>query len=144
MEFEAFDIHPHLRSSMVTGVETAGLVLAAFPIIVKGLTSYIDGLQKIDQWRMYRRELEGYSRRIKTQKTIYINTLELLFEGLLQSDEERAQLINDPKGYLWRNKGYFEQVAHRLDHAYENFLDVLSNMMQTLENFQKMVCRGEG
>ena len=75
---------------MVTGVETAGLVLAVFPLVVKGMQYYAEGLQTIQYWRRYRRELQNHARRIKTQWVRYLNTIELLFEGIVGSDEELA------------------------------------------------------
>jgi hypothetical protein len=46
---------------MVTGIETAGLVLAAFPLVVNGLGSYVAGADTLRRWRnerMYGRELK--------------------------------------------------------------------------------------
>ena len=38
---------------MATGIETAGLVLAAFPLVVKGLGAYVDGVRMIKYWKRY-------------------------------------------------------------------------------------------
>ena len=61
----------------------------------------------------------------------FINTLELLFDGIVESEEELASLINNPVGILWQK--YDKPLRHRLDHNYDHFLDILDNMMKTLE-----------
>lgn len=118
---------------MVTGVETAGLVLAAFPLVVDGLSHYADGIQTIQYWRRYRRELRDYARKLKSQGVRYQNTLELLFDGIVESEEELAALLKDPAGSLWQGTEYEEGLRSRLDHSYGHFLDVLKNMIETLD-----------
>lgn len=118
---------------MATGFEVAGLVLTTFPIIVKALTAYADGVRTIKFWRRYRRELESYARRLRTQKVRYINTLELLFEGIVESEEELATLINDPIGVSWRDSKHNKALRFRLDYTYDHFFDILNFMMDTLQ-----------
>lgn len=97
---------------MATGVETAGLVLAVFPLVVKGMQYYAEGLQTIQFWRRYRRELQNHARRIKTQWVRYLNTIELLFGGIVGSDEELAgaclccTFVEDttPSLSIWRSR----------------------------------------
>ena len=74
---------------MVTGVETAGLVLAAFPLIVKGLEAYIEGIQKIKQLRDFRKLLKSYSVQLSTQQAIFQQTFQVLLEA---ADIEPDQL----------------------------------------------------
>lgn len=118
---------------MASGIETAGLVLAAFPVIVKGLSYYADGLQKIQYWRRYRRELANYARRLRSQRVRYLNMLESLFDGIVESEEELAALVEDPAGPLWKKAKYDKALSARLDHSYEHFLDSLKAMMETLD-----------
>lgn len=118
---------------MVTGVETSGMVLAAFPLIVDGLGHYVNGLRTIEYWRRYHRELNNYVRRIKSQKVQYINTLELLFDGIVESEEELAVLVNDPVGISWQNEKHERRLGRRLDHCYKHFLDILKSMIETLK-----------
>ena len=118
---------------MVTGVETAGLILATFPLVVDGLSHYINGLQTMRYWRRYRRELKDHARKLKNQTVRYLNTFELLFDGIVESEEELAALVKDPAGVLWQETKYETGLRLLLDHSYDHFLDTLKNMIETLE-----------
>ena len=132
------------RLRMATGIETAGLVLATFPLVVKGLSAYVDGIRMIKYWKRYSWELRSYARKLKSQKVRYINTLELLFDGLVESDEELASLVNNPAGALWQESKYDKALRSRLDHNYDHFLEILNNMMKTLEALTAKLGLDEG
>ena len=53
---------------MVTGNETAGVVLAALPMIVNKLDSYVQGIEKLKGFRTrrYRRQFEEWSTKMGT------------------------------------------------------------------------------
>jgi len=59
---------------MVTGIETAGLVLAAFPIVVEGLKYYISCARKVKEISRHRDVLRQFMRDIKTEMTIFEDT----------------------------------------------------------------------
>ena len=122
-----------LLVKMASGIEVAGLVLSAFPLVVKGLTAYVDGVRAMNYWKRYTWELRGYARRLRTQRIWYIKTLELLFDGVVKSEKEIAALIEDPVGPLWREEKYTENLIARLDHCYDHFLETLGSMMASLE-----------
>lgn len=82
----------------MSGIEAAGLVLAVFPIVVNGLQHFTEGVETIKCWRRYQRELAKYSRTLETQRIVYLNTIESLFEGIIQYSDELEALIDDPEG----------------------------------------------
>ena len=129
---------------MATGFEVAGVVLATFPILVKVLGAYADGVRTITIWRRYRWELRSYARRLKSQRVRYINTLELLFDGIVESEEDLAILINDPAGVSWQGSRHMKALRSRLDWAYDHFLDILNTMMDTLEELAAKLDMDEG
>lgn len=118
---------------MVIGVETAGLVLAAFPLVVSGLTHYVDGLRTINSWRGYRRQLKNYTRILNAHKIHYENTIELLFDGIVESDEELAALMKHPAGDLWREANYDVKLKRRLNRGFDHFFETIKHMDETLE-----------
>ena len=128
---------------MVTGVEIAGLVLASFPLIVDGLSHYVDGLQTIQYWRRYRREFETYARALRCQRKKFLNTLELLFDGIVETDEELASLIDDPLGASWGREKFKKSLRMRLDHNYEDFLETLQVMHDSLKETAVKLKLGE-
>jgi hypothetical protein len=120
---------------MVTGVETAGLVLAAFPLVVNGLGSYVAGANTLRRWRnerMYGRELKHLQRQLETQRVIYLNTLEELFTGIVYSDAERALLINDPSGPTWTRKEYETLLCEKLGQSYHAYLATVNDLRESI------------
>ncbi|KAK4694593.1 hypothetical protein P7C71_g3016, partial [Lecanoromycetidae sp. Uapishka_2] len=86
----------------MSGIEAAGLVLAVFPLVVSGLQHFTEGVETIKSWKRYQRELSNYVRTLETQATYCQDTIEELFDGIIQSDDEYKALKNDPGGATWR------------------------------------------
>jgi hypothetical protein len=125
---------------MVTGVETAGLVLAVFPLVVNGLGSYVAGADTLRKWRnerMYGRELKHLQRQLETQRVIYLNTLEELLTGIVHSDAERALLINDPSGPKWKCKEYETLLHERLGQSYDAYLATVDDLRESVTHLEE-------
>ena len=102
---------------MVTGIETAGLVLAAFPIVVHGLSRYVEGVETIRYWRRFRRQVADYARKLENQRIRYLDTLEELLDGIVKSNDDLATLINEPTCSAWQDDEYERRLRQRLGHT---------------------------
>ena len=122
---------------MLTGVETAGLVLAAFPLVLDGLSRWLEGVQKVKRWRRIHRQLKNYEIRLQSQRVTYQNTLELLLVGIVQTDEDTAAMLADPRGDVWKEAKYEHLLRRRLDRAYDTFFEMLQLMSTTLSEIEK-------
>ena len=122
---------------MITGVETAGLVLAVFPLILDGLSHWLEGLHKVKRWRRIHRQLKNYEIRLQSQRVTYQNTLELLLVGIVQTDEDTAAMLAEPRGELWKKAKYDHLLHKRLDRAYDTFFETLNFMFMTLSEIEK-------
>ena len=129
---------------MPIGLEVAGVVLATFPLLLKGLKAYVEAIQTVKLWRRYKFELRGYAQRLSSQSVRYINTLETLFDGIVESEEELAALIYDPDGDAWQQPKYDSALRYRLDHGYDHFLDILNSMLEMLEHMTTKLDIREG
>ena len=101
-------------------IEAAGLVLAVFPIVVSGLQHFTEGLETIKNWRRYHRELSKYARTLETQRIVYLNTIERLFEGIIESNDEFERLMSDPGLAISSNPKYEKRLTSRLGRSYDN------------------------
>ncbi|KAI5849908.1 hypothetical protein BZA05DRAFT_79889 [Tricharina praecox] len=75
---------------MVTGIETAGLVLAVFPVFVQVLGAYLDATSNFRNRRALVREL-------KVEAILFTNTCATLLEGLVPP--ETVMLLLSGKGW---------------------------------------------
>ena len=122
---------------MLTGVETAGLVLAAFPLVLDGLSHWLEGLDKVKRWRRIRQQLKNYEIRLQSQKVTYQNSLELLLVDIVQADEDTAAMLAEPRGDVWKKAKYEHLLRRRLDSAYDTFFETLKFMFTTLSEIEK-------
>ena len=124
---------------MVTGVETAGVILAILPLVVNQLEAYVQGLETIKTFRTkrYRRELESYLTRLGTQHAIFLNTLEQLLEDVADSDDEVRDLIGNPTGPSWQDAVFQAKLRKRLGRDHDIYIKtttILSGLLQNLSD----------
>lgn len=117
----------------MSGVEVAGIALAVFPILIDALAHYKNGLGLINNWRRYRNRLQNYADSLETGKVCYLNTIELLLQDIVQSDDEIKLLMDDPGGDLWSKPEYEEKLMRRLGRSYEVYLKTLHKMNNALK-----------
>ena len=123
--------------NMVTGIETAGLVLATFPIVVDGLSRFAEGVETMKSWRRYRRELATYVRTLEVQQIFYQDTIEELLDGIIRSDDELKMLLDDPKAASWQKPLYEERLRKRLDHSYKPYMVTMTDILTALQTVRK-------
>ena len=122
---------------MVTDIEVAGIALAMFPIVVNGFSRFAEGVEILKSWRRYRRELAAYARTLECQQTWYLDTIEELLDGIIQSEEELTALTHDPGGDVWQQPKYEQKLRGRLDRSYEPYIATMSSMLEALDSLRK-------
>lgn len=101
---------------MATGVETAGLALASFGLVMSGLKGLINGLDTMSAMRRSRYTviLERFARDIEGQ---FLNLRDIctnLLEGTM-TNEEIDLLIHNKPGKLWTDSEIEEALKRRFD-----------------------------
>lgn len=116
----------------MSGIEVAGLVLAAFPLVIAGPKSYSEGVENIKSWRRYRRQLSNYQEQLETQQTCFLNTITHVLDGIVATDLEMNALIEDPGGSAWKIKKYDLKLQIRLDHTYAAYFKSVTQLKHVL------------
>lgn len=124
---------------MLTGVETAGLCLAAFPILVSALETYREGFKPLREWWMFRTEFITFIDDLDTQKNLFYNNLEKLLIPFIESDNEMYDLLNDPTGALWQRPGLEERLQARLSNSYDNYMRTIHKMLKITEELKRLL-----
>jgi hypothetical protein len=88
-----------LLNTMVTGIETAGLALAAFPILVQGLDFYNSGIRRTTELKNYRRVLKRLVRELKMERCKFGNTCENLLDGMPSISAEETKMLIEGRGW---------------------------------------------
>ena len=120
---------------MVTGVETAGLVLGSIPLVVSALEHYAEGVTTITKWWSYKRELASLVRVLDAEYARFLGTCEKLLEGLIAPDE-MEKLIAFPGGDLWKNHELDRKLKSRLDRSYSSYLRSVEDMAEAINSLK--------
>lgn len=121
---------------MVTGIETAGLALAVFPIVVSGLQFYADGARTIKAMWRPEMALKSLIRDIGMEKCKFENTCTFLLEGMV-SDSHLILLMDYPGGPLWRDNDLQEKLKSRLRPATaQYYMEAMEALTSTLQSLQ--------
>ena len=110
----------------------AGIALAVFPILVDGIRRFVDGVQTIKYWRRYRVRLQDYADIMETQRVYYQDTLEELLTGIVQSEDEIKDLMELPRGAIWKRAEYGEKLGQRLGRSHAVYLKMADKMVNAL------------
>ncbi|KAF4307809.1 hypothetical protein GTA08_BOTSDO03899 [Botryosphaeria dothidea] len=123
----------------MSGVEVAGLVLAVLAVLVEAIKFYAEGVSTVERYLKYRVPLQSVLRALENKKVIYLNTCEILLNGLVDSNEEREALLKDPGGPAWKNSELETRLKRRLSGGYGCYLDTMGDMQKTIENIKEPV-----
>lgn len=121
----------------MSGFEIAGVVLAAFPLIISSLEHWRN-VAKVGGffWRV-RKEYMECRREIDFHLLIFKRNLKELLLPIIKDAEEVARLINDPGGKGWSNKAVEERLERRLEESYEMYMDIIRKMQEIMEELRK-------
>lgn len=122
---------------MITGVETAGLVLAIFPLLVSALEHYQEGFESLNDWWRFRTEFLGFIHSVGRQAILFDENLEELLSPIIISDAEMDALLRDPTGPSWRRAGLEVKLMDRLPKSYESYRTTITDMKETMDALQK-------
>ena len=117
----------------------AGLVFGAFPIAVDGLERFMHGLETARAWKRYQRVLRNYSHILVTQRAMCLDTIELLFEGIIRSNEELESLTTNPERAVSQVPQYEMKLKKRLGRSYDSYLHIMTELLETLKKAQKEI-----
>ena len=122
---------------MITGVETAGLVLATFPLLVSALEHYQEGFESLSDWWKFRTEFLAFIHAIGRQAILFDENLEELLSPIITSDAKMNVLLCDPTGPSWRGAELEQKLKDRLPKSYESYRNTIADMMLTMDALQK-------
>ncbi|KKZ64445.1 hypothetical protein EMCG_09580 [[Emmonsia] crescens] len=107
----------------MSGFEVAGIVLAAFPLVVNLAEGYIHGL-------------------LATEQTRFLNTCDSLFRACTHATTSEIEALLagvDPGGAEWLK--YQESLRGMLGRSYEPYIATISDMNDALEEMKEILSR---
>jgi hypothetical protein len=124
----------HAKDFDMSGIEVAGIVLGAIPLVISGLEHYAEGARTIKSMWDYPREFKQLSSRLRMEDTMFRNTMELLLSDRV-GNRRLEDMLTQPGGIAWAET-QVEQELHRiLQGSYAVFLETVVRMNEVLAAF---------
>ncbi|KAF3000945.1 hypothetical protein E8E13_008963 [Curvularia kusanoi] len=120
----------------MSGVEVAGLVLGALPLLLAGLQFYGEGIAVTKRYWKYREEVNSLLDDLKAESAVYQNSIETLLLGVVDSRDVTEFLAN-PGGELWKAAAFERKLRKRLGASYDPYLSTILKLRNTAEAFKE-------
>ncbi|KAK5124309.1 hypothetical protein LTR85_002012 [Meristemomyces frigidus] len=125
----------------MSGIEVAGLVLGAIPVVVSGLQACAAASRTIRVACNYSQELEEVSRELRTEDGIFRNTIEILLSDCLDG-QALADTLRDIGGKDWKDADVEAAVTTRLKRDYDLYWDNVRSMDSAMTKFKQRLKLG--
>lgn len=106
---------------MVTGVETAGLVLAAIPLIISALEHYEDLIEPTKAFIHWRRHLTKLILELYTIHASYEQAISLMLAPFADLADQTT-MMEDPLSKLWTEGDVADNLREKLGIVYRPFI----------------------
>lgn len=116
----------------MSGLEVAGVVLGALPLIISALEHYADGINTAKRYWRYKSEIRSLILQVKTERGIFLNTIEQLLNGIVRI-EQIETFLSSPRGDIWRDHDIDSKLKERLRGVYEIYRDNVEGMKTSLK-----------
>lgn len=118
----------------MSGIEVAGIILGAIPLVISGLNHYSECAQFINSIRDYSKEFANMSRRLRVELATFRNTMELVLSSCVRG-RSLEQMLTDPGGKSWEEADIEHELRHILQTSYTVFMETVVSMSQVLTDF---------
>ena len=124
---------------MVTGIEAAGLVLGAFPLLLQGLNYYISSAGKVKELWNHRDTLKQFTRDIRTEMTIFKNSWSRL-QQMVGGDPDAD--IGDMLCWSDKLKSHLDRESiTSIGDTCEGLNEILDALVQKFEKYERTKVR---
>lgn len=126
----------------MSGIEVAGLVLGAMPMLIEAVKAYADGVSTVTLYLKYERPLRSLHNALDAEFGIYQNTCEELLDGLVENNDERAALIAQPGGLAWKDPELQAKLEQRLSRTYRGYVGTMEDMEYAISEIKGLLKLG--
>lgn len=127
----------------MSGVEVAGLILGAIPLIIEGYDRSQKAFVAFDTYRHYPKELTKLDAKIGAQKTMFRNTCVNLLSAITNDRSMVHAMLSEPSHAGWQDEEIQRTLAARLNALDESFVSCQRTMDQIHQTLRD-ICRETG
>lgn len=121
----------------MSGIEIAGLVLGAFPLLLYALDNYRKGAEGLTEWWRIQRTFKKCHQDLSYHQILFEGNVERFLLPLVVDDDELRALMADPAGEGWEDAELETRLQQRLPKSYSLFLSILGDINDLVESLKK-------
>jgi hypothetical protein len=120
----------------MSGVEVAGLLLGAFPLIISGLEHYRETAETLGVFWTIRREYKIWMHSLNFCKLAFEQNLEEFLLPLIAEEDELRRLMEEPGGPEWQKPELDERLRQRLPRSYDLYLESIERITDVMNELK--------
>lgn len=120
----------------MSGIEIAGLVLGAFPLLIQALKTYREGAETLKDWWKIERAYKKTNQDLNYHQILFEENVERFLLPLVADDDELRALMADPAGKGWEDAELELRLRQRLPKSYDLFLDIIGDISGLVESLK--------
>ena len=117
----------------MSGVEIAGFVLAAFPLMITALEHYRESAEVLEGWWKIKSEYRKCKNDLNYHKLAFEENLEELLLPLIADEDKLQRLLDHPGGPEWKDPNLEKLLQKRMPKTYSSYLDTIGMMMDVVQ-----------
>lgn len=121
----------------MSGLEIAGIVLGAFPVLTQGLKQFREWAKTAEHFKHIHLEYNRWLSELGVQELYFKNHLKTLLLPTLIDDARIRALLADPSGPGWKEETVVAAIRTRLGDGFELYLQCLEGMHDTLQEMRE-------
>jgi hypothetical protein len=122
-------------TSIMSGIEVAGIVLGAIPIILAGRQFYAEGVRVTTRYLKYEKGVEDPISQLKTEHTIYLNSIELILDGVIKQ-KDLEDFLADLGGERWKDPVFATKLHKQLGSSCTSYPDAMCHLVIVVERLK--------
>ncbi|GMF73808.1 unnamed protein product [Aspergillus oryzae] len=124
---------------MATGIEIAGLVLGAFPLILSCLDYYREGMEPLEEWWSFRTHFIEFVDSINHQMMKYQENMTRLLDPIIADNDTLAALIRDSTDTRWSDGTLDDPLERRLASECDRFFRIVERMEKVVKDLKRLL-----
>lgn len=123
----------------MSGIEVAGLVLGAFPLILSCLDYYREGLEPLEEWWNFRTHFIALIDDVRHQMMKYRKNMLRLLDPIIADTDSLEAMVEDPMDPRWSNKTLGKELEERLSSELDRFIRIVARMHELTLDLYKLL-----
>lgn len=121
----------------MSGVEIAGLMLGALPLMISALEHYRATASVLRGWWRVNADYRKCMHDLTYYKDEFQTNLQELLLPMIADDEKLKQLLEDPGGPSWKDPELNETLRKRMRLRYDSYVDTIHMLLDVVRGLDE-------